>query len=110
MARSANRLRRVALICALPVVCLAQRYRVAPPVIEFTVVVQDARGNPVTDLKREEIVLTEDGEPRDIALLRFEGVMESAGHSLRSGTFSNRVAMTSGSSRNAVAVVTEGRA
>lgn len=48
-------------------------FRTGTTLIEFTLVASDAKGNPVTDLKQNELSITENGRPREIAFFRFEG-------------------------------------
>src|SRR5690242_11390458 len=48
-------------------------FRSGTTLIEFTFVALDGKGNPVTDLKKDEVALTERGHPRDIAFFRFDG-------------------------------------
>jgi VWFA-related protein len=52
---------------------VAPTFRTGTTLIEFTLVALDSSGNPVTDLSKEELVLTEDGRTRDIAFFRFDG-------------------------------------
>ncbi len=51
----------------------APTFRTGTTLVEFTVVALDGRGNPVTDLRREELVLTDGGESADIAFFRYDG-------------------------------------
>ena len=51
----------------------APTFRTGTTLIEFTIVALDKEGNPITDLTKEDLVLTEEGHARDIAFFRFEG-------------------------------------
>src|SRR5260221_347080 len=48
-------------------------FRAGTTLVEFTVVAQDSKGNAITDLTREDLVLTDKGQVRDVAFLRFDG-------------------------------------
>jgi VWFA-related protein len=48
-------------------------FRTGTTLVEMTVVALDSRGNPVTDLGPDELVLSEQGQRREIAFFRFEG-------------------------------------
>jgi VWFA-related protein len=76
--------RSVLLICVtaglssffdLPLSLRAQTptFRTGTTLVEFTVVALDGKGNPVTDLTKAELSLTDRGEPREIAFFRFDG-------------------------------------
>lgn len=74
--------------------------------IEFTVTAIDKRGNPVTDLKKEEIVVKDKGQPRDLALFRYEGGEQSrVVPELPPGVFTNTPGLTPGPPRNVTALV-----
>ncbi len=83
-------------------------FRASTTLVEFTVVVEDRDGNPVTDLKPEELSVTEAGRPRAVAFFRFEGARETAAPAappLPRGIFSNRPEYTSAAPRNITAIV-----
>ena len=44
-------------------------FRAGTTLVDFTVVAVNARGNPVTDLRRDEISIVEDDSTRAVALL-----------------------------------------
>ena len=84
-------------------------FRAGTTLIEFTVVVTDANANPVVDLKREDVVITEAGKPRDIAFFHYEGAPPSAirvrTEPLPPGIFTNRPEYAPGPPRNIMAIV-----
>ncbi len=51
----------------------APTFRAGTTLIEFTLVALDNQGNPVTDLTKEDLVLTDGTHTRDIAFFRFDG-------------------------------------
>ena len=105
--------RYFAAFLAACLLCLAQQpgetptFRTGTTLIEFTVVALDGKGNPVTDLKKEEITILERGQPRDVAVFRFEGGAADAPPPapLPPGLFSNRHEYTPGVPRNITAIV-----
>jgi hypothetical protein len=79
-------------------------FRVGTTLIEFTLVALDSRGNPVTDLTKEDLVLTEGTRTRDIAFFRFDGDMPAVStptQAVPAGFVTNRPEPE----RNAVALV-----
>jgi VWFA-related protein len=79
-------------------------FRVGTTLIEFTLVALDSRGNPVTDLTKEDLVLSEGTRTRDIAFFRFDGDMPAVStptQALPAGFVTNRPEPE----RNAVALV-----
>jgi VWFA-related protein len=84
-------------------------FRVDSTLIELTMTAQDAAGNPVTDLRQDEIVITENGKPRDVAFFRFEGAADNApqfvAKPLPIALFTNRPEYTPGPPRNITAIV-----
>jgi VWFA-related protein len=89
----------------------APTFRTNSTLVELTVVATDNKGNPVTDLKQEELSIADDGKPRPIAFFRFEGAPESADtplarrEPLSPGIFTNRSEYTPGPPRNITAIV-----
>ncbi len=75
--------------------------------VEFTLIAIDKDGNPVTDLKKEEIVVKDKGRPRDLAVFRYEGGEQQriAPPQLPIGIFTNSPDLTPGAPRNVTAVV-----
>ena len=100
---------RILSVIAFMQLCRAQQpqtFRTSTTLIEFTIVALDAKGSPVTDLQREEIVLTENGVPRPVAFLRFEGDTGSASmRPVPPGAFTNRSEYLPGPPRNVTAIV-----
>ena len=81
-------------------------FRSGTTLIEFTVVALDRNGNPVTDLRKEEITIAEHGKPRDVAFFRFEGGGETVKpEPLPPGVFTNRSEYTAGPPRNITAIL-----
>src|ERR1700686_1867327 len=81
-------------------------FRAGTILVEFTFVATDDKGNPVTDLKKEEILVTENGRPRELAFFRFEGRYTPARpQPLPLGEFTNRGGFTPGAGRNVTAIV-----
>src|SRR5438477_1046278 len=87
-------------------------FRTSATLVEFTVVATNSRGEPVTDLKQNELSVTDSGKPRDIAFFRFEGAAENNAAAARMGAdgltpgiFTNRSEYTPGPPRNIIALV-----
>ena len=84
-------------------------FRTGTTLVEFTIVALDVKGNPVTDLTKEELVLTDGGKPRDIAFFRFDGssadAMEVVAAPLPEGFVSNRPEYLRAPQRNVTAIV-----
>lgn len=80
-------------------------FRAQTTLVEFTVVALDAKGKPVMDLKKEEITITENGQPRGVTVFEFDGGTKEEPNVLPPGTFSNRAEYTQGPSRNITAIV-----
>lgn len=55
---------------------IGRTFRAGTTLVEFTIVALDDKGNPVTDLTREDLVVTEQGQPREVVFFRFEGAPE----------------------------------
>jgi VWFA-related protein len=74
--------------------------------IEFTLIAIDKDGKPVTDLKKEEIIVKDKGQPGDLALFRYEGGEQpQTVPELPPGIFTNTPALTPGPPRNITAIV-----
>ncbi len=82
-------------------------FRAESTLVEFTLIAIDKDGNPVTDLKKEEIVVKDKGRPRDLALFRYEGGEQPriAPPQLPTGIFTNTPDLTPGPPRNVTAIV-----
>jgi hypothetical protein len=48
-------------------------FRAGTTLIEFTFVARDGKGNPVADLEKEDVVVTENGQAREVVFFRFDG-------------------------------------
>lgn len=86
----------------------APTFRTGTTLVEFTIVALDDDGNPVTDLKPEDVVLRERGRPRDIAFFRFDGVPTAAAetpHRPPAGFTTNRPASIVDPRPNVTAIV-----
>jgi VWFA-related protein len=88
-------------------------FRAGTTLVDFTIVAVDAKGNPVTDLRRDEIVILEDDQSREVAFFQFEGAARpgdsgaaaSAAATLPAGTFSNQPRYAARPPRNLIAIV-----
>lgn len=79
-------------------------FRSETTLVEFTMIALDGKGNPVSDLKPEEITIREKGHERKLAFLRYEGgEQEETTQQLPAGAFSNRPAIAPGPPRNVTA-------
>src|SRR5918992_5697754 len=66
-------------------------FRAGTTLIEFTFVALDAQGNPVTDLTKDDIVITENGQPRVVEFFRFDGAPpQPSPAKLPAGHYTNR--------------------
>lgn len=81
-------------------------FRSDTTLVEFTIIALDGKGNPISDLKPEEITIRENGHDRDLAFLRYEGgEQEETTQQLPAGAFSNRPAIAPGPPRNVTAIL-----
>ncbi len=81
-------------------------FRTRTTLIEFTLVALDEDGNPVTDLKKDEIVVKDKGQPRNLAVFRYEGGEQSrTAPKPPPGIFTNTPGLTPGPPRNITAIV-----
>ena len=84
-------------------------FRAGTTLIEFTVVVTDADGKHVTDLRREDVSIVEGGRPRDVAFFQYEGAPPAAirvrHEPLPPGIFTNRPEYAPGPPRNIMAIL-----
>jgi VWFA-related protein len=91
-------------------------FRSTTTLVQFTIVAVDHKGQPVTDLKQDEISISEDGQRRSLAVFRFEGGETGAGNAaepaarmaLPPGIFTNRPEYSPGPPRNLTAIVLHG--
>jgi len=86
-------------------------FRAGTTLVEFSIVATDNRGQPVTDLKQDEIEIVQNGKPQAVAFFRFEGAAFAPGavdpprESITPGIFTNRPEYTPGPARNVTAIV-----
>ena len=86
-------------------------FRAGTTLVEFSIVATDERGQPVTDLKQNEIAIVQNGKPQPVAFFRFEGsafapdAAEPVRESIAPGIFTNRVEYSPGPARNVTAIV-----
>ena len=101
--------RAALLYFAICLLCPGQEqptFRAGTTLVQFTFVATDGKGNPVADLKKEEILVTENGVPRELAFFRFEGRDSPVRPPpLPIGEFTNRAEFTPGPARNVTAIV-----
>src|SRR5688572_30822282 len=74
-------------------------FRSGTTLVEFTVVALDEHRRPIADLKKEDIAVTEQGQPRDVAFFRYDGANTKQGAEtppLPDGVFTNRPEYTPG--------------
>ncbi len=86
-------------------------FRAGTTLVEFTIVATDGKGQPVTDLKQEEISILQNGKPQPVAFFRFEGsafapgAVEPTHEPIAPGIFTNRTEYFPGPARNVTAIV-----
>lgn len=83
-------------------------FRAGTTLVDFTIVAVDARGNPVADLRQDEISIVEDDAKRDVAFFRFDGGTTPATGvpaPLPPGTFTNRPERAPTAPRHLIAIV-----
>ena len=86
-------------------------FRAGTTLVEFSVVATDERGQPVTDLKPNEISIVQNGKPQQVAFFRFEGAAfapdasETRREPIAPGLFTNRIEYSPGPARNVTAIV-----
>jgi VWFA-related protein len=105
----------VALVVSAAAIVAAQEstpiFRTGTTLVEFTVVATDERGQPVTDLKQNEISIVQNGKPQPVAFFRFEGsafgpgAVEAKHEPIAPGIFTNRPEYFPGPARNVTAIV-----
>ena len=89
-------------------------FRAGTTLVDFNIVAVDPRGNPVTDLRRDEITIVEDDQNREIAFFQFEGAATSSAVAatdrpgpLPAGTFTNRTEYAARPPKNLIAIVVD---
>ena len=86
-------------------------FRAGTTLVEFTIVATDQAGQPVTDLKQEDIAILQNGKPQPVAFFRFEGDALAPGgvepprEQITPGLFTNRPEYSPGPARNVTAIV-----
>ncbi len=81
-------------------------FRAGTTLVEFTVAAIDDRGNPVSDLRKDEIAIVEQGQPRDVAFFQYIGGSEGRTlEPLPEGLFTNRSEYSAGPPRHVTAIV-----
>ena len=88
-------------------------FRTGTTLVEFTIVATDQRGQPVTDLKENEISIIQNGKLQPVAFFRFEGsafgpdAVEAKHEPIAPGIFTNRPEYFPGPARNVTAIVVD---
>ncbi len=94
---------------ACPIAGRISTFRAGTTLIEFTVVVTGADGKPVTDLKQDDVSISEAGQSRDVAFFHYEGAPPAAirvrAMALPPGIYTNRPEYTPGPPRNVTAIL-----
>jgi len=103
-------LARVVALLAVSAACYGQQevptFRAGTTLIEFTVSALDSKGKPITDLKKEEIQVIEEGQRRALAFFRLEGeIVAGSPQPLPPHIYSNRIEYTAGPPRNVTAIL-----
>jgi hypothetical protein len=82
-------------------------FRSTTRLVELTVTALDKRGLPVTDLRLEDFVIHDNGKPRPVEFLEYDGgpYVDVDPLPLPPGVFTNRVEFTRGPARNVTAFV-----
>jgi VWFA-related protein len=86
----------------------ALRIRADSRLVELTVVVQDSKGRPVTDLTKDDFTLADDGKPQTISVFEAHNGPEvglPAAGSLPAGYFSNRLEHRGGAPASATVLL-----
>ena len=81
-------------------------FRAGTTLIEFTFVARDAQGNPITDLTKDDIVITENGQPRVVEFFRFDGAPpQPSPTKLPAGHYTNRFETSPNAARHITAIL-----
>jgi VWFA-related protein len=83
-------------------------FRSGTTLVEFTIVALDDHRRPITNLKKEDIAVTEMGQPRDVAFFRHDGAntdQTAETQTLPDGLYTNRPEYTPGPPLNVTAIV-----
>ena len=97
----------IAALFALGAQDQAPTFRSATRLVELTVTALDKKGLPVTDLRLEDFTIQDNGKPRAISFLEYDGApsVDADPLPLPAGVFTNRVEFTPGPPRNITAFV-----
>jgi VWFA-related protein len=97
----------VAALVALGAQDQTPTFRATTRLVELTVTALDRRGVPVTDLRLEDFTIHDNGKPRPISFLEYDGArsVDADPLPLPPGLFTNRVEFTPGPARNVTAFV-----
>ena len=86
----------------------APTFRAGTTLIEFTIVALDDKGQPVTDLTKEEIVVAEEGQGRQVEFFRFDGEpSQPSSRVLPPGRFTNRFETAPNAARHITAILVD---
>jgi VWFA-related protein len=81
-------------------------FRAGTTLIEFTIVVRDNQGIPIIDLTKDDIVVTENGQPRAVEFFRFDGAPpQPSPNALPPGHFTNRFETSPNAARHITAIL-----
>ena len=84
-------------------------FRAGTTLIEFTLVARDSQGNPIADLTKDDIVVTENGQPREVEFFRFDGAPpQPSPNVLPPGHYTNRFETSPNAARHITAVLVDG--
>ena len=87
----------------------APTFKAGTTLIEFTVVATGEDGRPVTDLKQDDLSISEGGKPREVAFFHYEGAPPAAirvrAQPLPPGAYTNRPEYAPGPPRNITAIL-----
>ena len=84
-------------------------FRAGTTLIEFTFVARDGKGNPVADLAKEDVVVTENGQPREVVFFRFDGAPpQPSPNVLPPGHYTNRFETSPNAARHITAILVDG--
>jgi VWFA-related protein len=97
----------IAALLALATQDQTPTFRATTRVMELTVTALDRKGQPVTDLGLDDFAIQDNGKPRPVAFLEYDGapVVAADPLPLPPGVFTNRVEFTPGPARNVTAFV-----
>ena len=83
-------------------------FRAGTTLIDFTIVARDSQGNPIADLTKDDLVVTENGQPRAIEFFRFDGAPpQPSPNALPQGHFTNRFETAPNAARHITAILVD---